>query len=150
MTNREKFKEVFGKDIKWSEAIEPQMLALKSAQINGIDCMEEWLNAEYKEPTTKNDLGVDWESYKDIDGNSLDDLILEVLQNNFDCGNTYGYKVADEIIGLLPSTPQEPILDKIFCIVHPLSIMSTPELEHKAIMQITEMLEPLCLPESED
>ncbi len=45
---------------------------------------------------------------------------------------------------------QEPILDKIFCIVHPLSIMSTPELEHKAIMQIAEMLEPLCLPESED
>ena len=60
------------------------------------------------EPTTKNDLEVDWESYKDVDGNSLDDLILEVLQNNFDCGNTYGYKVADEIIGLLPSvTPQE-------------------------------------------
>lgn len=55
MTNREKFKEVFGKDIKWSEAIEPQMLALKSAQINGIDCMEEWLNAEYKAPTTKSD-----------------------------------------------------------------------------------------------
>lgn len=56
----------------------------------------------------KNDLEVDWESYKDVDGNSLDDLILEVLQNNFDCGNTYGYKVADEIIGLLPTvTPQE-------------------------------------------
>ena len=48
-----------------------------------------------------------------------------------------------------PVTPQEPILDKIFCIIHPLSIMSTPELEHKAIMQIAEMLEPLCLPESE-
>lgn len=45
---------------------------------------------------------------------------------------------------------QEPILDKIFCMIHPLSIMSTPELEHKAIMQIAEMLEPLCLPESED
>jgi hypothetical protein len=45
---------------------------------------------------------------------------------------------------------QEPMLDKIFCIIHPLSIMSTPELEHKAIMQIAEMLEPLCLPESEN
>lgn len=44
----------------------------------------------------------------------------------------------------------EAIIDKIFCIVHPLSIMSTPELEHKAIMQIAEMLEPLCLPESEE
>lgn len=61
-----------------------------------------------QEPTTKNDSRFDWESYKDVDGNCLDDLILEVLQNNFDCGNTYGYKVADEIIGLLPSmTPQE-------------------------------------------
>ncbi len=74
---------------------------------------EKGLKSE-QEPTTKNDLAVDWESYKDVDGNSLDDLILEVLQNNFDCGNTYGYKVADEIIGLLPSvTPQEPILDEI-------------------------------------
>lgn len=59
-------------------------------------------------PTTKNDLRVDWESYKDVDGNSLDDLILEVLQNNFDCGNTYGYKVADEIIELLPSVTPQP------------------------------------------
>ena len=42
---------------------------------------------------------------------------------------------------------QEPIIDKIFNIVFPLSIMSTPEEEHKAIMQIAEMLEPLCLPE---
>lgn len=66
-------------------------------------------NYVVQDSTTKNDLEVDWESYKDVDGNSLDDLILEVLQNNFDCGNTYGYKVADEIIGLLPSvTPQEP------------------------------------------
>lgn len=45
---------------------------------------------------------------------------------------------------------QEAVLDKIFCIIHPVSIMSTPELEHKAIMQVAEMLEPLCLPESED
>lgn len=45
---------------------------------------------------------------------------------------------------------QKSILHKIFCIAHPLSIMSTPELEHKAIMHIAEMLEPLCLPESED
>lgn len=45
---------------------------------------------------------------------------------------------------------EQDILFKIFCIVHPLSIMSTQELEHKAIMQIAEMLEPLCLPESED
>lgn len=64
MTNRKKFKDVFGKDIKWSDAIQPQMLALKSAHIDGIDCMEEWLNAEYKEPTTKNDLAQ--ERYQDL------------------------------------------------------------------------------------
>lgn len=45
---------------------------------------------------------------------------------------------------------QEPILDKIFSIVHPLSIMSTDKMEHEAIMKIAEMLEPLCLAESED
>ena len=50
---------------------------------------------------------------------------------------------------VIKALEQEPILDKIFCIIHPLSIMSTPELEHKAIMQIAEMLEPLCLSESE-
>ena len=73
-----------------------------------ITALIEGATVSDKEPTAKNDLGVDWESYKDVDGNSLDDLILEMLQKNFDCGNTYGYKVADEIIGLLPSvTPQK-------------------------------------------
>lgn len=47
MTNREKFREVFNKDIHWSKALYPQILALKSAHIDGIDCMEEWLNSEY-------------------------------------------------------------------------------------------------------
>ena len=65
------------------------------------------------EPTTKNDLGVDWESYKDADGNSLDYLILNVLQNSFDGGDAYGYTVADKIIGLLPSvTPLSSELEK--------------------------------------
>lgn len=45
---------------------------------------------------------------------------------------------------------KKDVLDEIFNIVFPLSIMSTPEEEHKAIMQIEEMLEPLCLPESEE
>jgi len=45
---------------------------------------------------------------------------------------------------------EESILNKIFSVVLPLSFISTPELEHKAIMQIEEILEPLCLPESED
>ncbi|MBQ1295458.1 MAG: hypothetical protein IIY21_15550 [Clostridiales bacterium] len=83
----------------------PERIAAIRLAIASLETDEAY-QLEY-ERTTKNDLGVDWESYKDIDGNSLDDLILEVLQSNFDCGNTYGYKVADEIIGLLPSvTPQ--------------------------------------------
>lgn len=49
MTNREKFKKIFGKKIHWSKSIEPQMLALKSAHIDGVDCMEEWLNEPYRE-----------------------------------------------------------------------------------------------------
>ncbi len=59
MTNREKFREVFNKDIYWSRALEPQILALKSAHIDGIDCMEEWLNSEYTEPPI---IGADKES----------------------------------------------------------------------------------------
>jgi len=55
MTNREKFREVFNKDIHWSSALEPQILALKSAHIDGIACMEEWLNSEYTEPQVERD-----------------------------------------------------------------------------------------------
>lgn len=58
------------------------------------------------------------------------------------------YQIACDVA--MNELEQEPILDKIYCTIHPLSIMSTPALEHKAIMQIAEMLEPLCLSESED
>lgn len=113
MTNREKFKDVFGKDIKWSDAIQPQMLALKSAQINGIDCMEEeWLNEEYQEPTTKNDLEFDCCISKE-------QTIQRVL-TYFDCIDkgcddewVKGYEAGEEdaisVIKSMPSvTPQEP------------------------------------------
>lgn len=50
---------------------------------------------------------------------------------------------------IIKALEQEPMLEKIFNIVHPLSIMSTDKLEHEAIMQIAEMLEPLYLLESE-
>lgn len=66
----------------------------------------------------------------------------------YEQGNMGEQKEALDMV--IKALEQEPILDKIFYIVHPLSIMSTSELEHKAIMQIAEMLEPLCLPESED
>ena len=80
MTNREKFKEIFGKDIHWSSAISPQILALSSAYIDGIDCMEEWLNSEYKESLEQEPVlnkikeivakwkvdGIDWDSIREI------------------------------------------------------------------------------------
>lgn len=62
----------------------------------------------------------------------------------------YGERDHEAMMMAIKALEQEPILDKIFNIAFPLSIMSTPEAEHKAIMQIAEMLEPLCLPESED
>ena len=47
MTNREKFKKVFGIDVKWSNTLRPQVTALSSIQLEGISCAEEWLNSEY-------------------------------------------------------------------------------------------------------
>ena len=45
----------------------------------------------------------DFSNFKDEDGNCLDDLILDILQKHFDCGNTWGYGVAYEIIKLFPN-----------------------------------------------
>ena len=119
---------------------------------------DEAYQLEYERPTTKNDLGADCIS-RDSAIKALD---YDIKHFEFKSGvskhmddiakllNTI-YETQVNNIKALPSvTPQEPILDKIFCLVHPLSIMSTPELEHKTIMQIAEMLEPLCLPESEE
>jgi len=58
-------------------------------------------------------------------------------------------KIYEEHKLILELLEREDVLDKMFDIVLPLSIMSTPELEHKAIMQIAEMLEPLCMLENE-
>jgi len=59
-------------------------------------------------------------------------------------------KIYEEHKLILELLEREDVLDKMFDIVFPLSIMSTPELEHKAIMQIAEMLEPLCMLENEE
>lgn len=75
--------------------------------------------------------------------------ILSELNNGEDAVSYLTQNDVKWINETIKALEQEPILDKIFCIIHPLSIMSTPELEHKAIMQIAEMLEPLCLPERE-
>lgn len=51
MTNEEKLREVFPKTIFIYRKEDDKTVA--------IQCSNEWLNAEYKEPTTKNNLGVD-------------------------------------------------------------------------------------------
>ena len=51
MTNEDKLREIFPKTI---------FLQLKeNDKITALVCSDEWLNAEYQEPTPKNDLGVD-------------------------------------------------------------------------------------------
>lgn len=100
----------------------------------GCECCE----CEF-EPTTKDDLAVDFISKQAIE--TIKELMVACVPNS-------KYYRAGEMA--IKALEREPILDKIFCIAHPLSVMSTPELEHKAIMQIAEMLEPLCLPEGEE
>lgn len=57
MTNAEKFKEVFGSDLEESRMLSMpssfnQIIALKSFQIEGVDCADEWKESEYQgEPT---------------------------------------------------------------------------------------------------
>ena len=80
----------------------------------------------------------------EVSGKCCDDN----CSTQYDAGNMG--EIIENFEAISKALEQESVLDKIFCIVHPLSIMSTSELEHKAIMQVAEMLEPLCLPESED
>ena len=57
----------------------------------------------------------------------------------------------DEALNMaIKAIKQKSVINEIFNIVFPLSIMSTDKLEHEAIMKIAEMLEPLHWLESED
>ena len=61
MTNGEKFKEVFGRDLEESRMLSMpssfnQIIALKSFQIEGVDCADEWKESEYQGEPTKTDL----------------------------------------------------------------------------------------------
>jgi hypothetical protein len=55
MTNKEKFKEVFGKELDESLKFDTscshisQVIALRSMYIKGVDNIVEWLNAEFVE-----------------------------------------------------------------------------------------------------
>ena len=80
---------------------------------------------------------------------TIEEAIAE-LKRDIELDNDFTEEYINAVNMAIKALEQEPILDKIFCIVHPLSIMSTSELEHKAIMQIAEILEPPCLLESEE
>lgn len=57
MTNAEKFKEVFDRELEESRMLSMpssfnQIIALRSFQIVGVDCADEWKESEYRgEPT---------------------------------------------------------------------------------------------------
>lgn len=104
MTNREKFREVFNKDIHWSRALKPQILALKSAHIDGIDCMEEWLNSEYAERSEK--MTIELSEYV-ID--AIADAVVKKMQKPCSCE----YYDAENQTCRRSEVPIEPVLDKI-------------------------------------
>lgn len=94
MTNREKFKKVFGIEVKWSDALSPQIAALSSIQLKGISCAEEWLNAEYV-PRHTNQLAFECPSI----GQFCVDIesAVEVFEDSFTALNTHGhYTEAEE------------------------------------------------------
>ena len=79
MTNEEKLREIFPKTIFIYRKEDDKTAA--------IQCSDEWLKAEYQESTTKNDLGVDCISRKQVLHwleNATDDSIENALNNNLD------------------------------------------------------------------
>ena len=66
MTNAEKFKEVFGRELGSALRFDTscskisQIFALRSMYIVGVDCIEEWMNAEYKEQKVGKWMRVEW------------------------------------------------------------------------------------------
>ena len=73
MTNGEKFQQIFA--VSQVDECDLNVYAWLPCH-DAIEIPLEWWNTNYSEiptgSTTKNDLGVDWESYKDADGNVYD------------------------------------------------------------------------------
>ena len=100
MTNGEKFKEIFS-ITQVDEGVSDVYVWTPNhdATVISID----WWNAEYKEPTTKNDLGVDAVSRKDVH-DMLENLPVIVEDKWFNWLQKACMRLAE-----LPSvTPQEP------------------------------------------
>lgn len=107
MTNGEKFKEVF-QISQTDEGISYEFAWLSNHDMAQIPV--EWWNAEYKEPTTKNNLGVDCISRtRAIERLKLNFPISHGADNSRD-RHRYMQALADlqAIKELPPVTPQEP------------------------------------------
>ena len=100
MTNEEKLREVFPKTIFIYRKEDDKTVA--------IQCSNEWLNAEYKEPTTKNDLPHCQHSDEEIAKSFIEDV--EAVKDQLPCGvkmdfpstfdefaKDYGFKDEDEV-----------------------------------------------------
>ena len=99
MTNGEKFKQIFS----ITQVDEGELYAF--AWLPNHDAAEfsiDWWNAEYKEPTTKNDLGVDC-----ISRQAVIDLMMQKWGENFS-GDDAMQESMDDIRALPSVTPQEP------------------------------------------
>lgn len=102
MTNGEKIKEIFPNiDNRLDAKTGIMIVKWPDDKTTAIMCSDEWLNAEYKEPTPKNDLGVDC-----IPRIEVIDYLCKHCPDDGEC-----FKDCDEIKHLrqMPSvTPQEP------------------------------------------
>ena len=100
MTNGEKFKEMFS--VTQVDDCDLNVYAWLPNH-NAIEIPLEWWNAEYKEPTSKNDLGVDA-----VNRATVLHLINDV--NNSDGFKDYSqYEYLFDQVDMMPSvTPQEP------------------------------------------
>ena len=106
MTNGEKFKEVF--QISQSQVDEGELYAY--AWLPNHDAVEvsiDWWNAEYKEPTTKNDLGVDCVARQDVE------RFIEGFINEYTPEEELEFinLELDGLKHLPPATPQEPMVE---------------------------------------
>lgn len=112
MTNGEKLKEVFP-NMRIDVFVSYVQVVGENYEFNNLYPLK-WWNAEYKEPTTKNDLGVDAVSRQAING-----YIDYILSHGM--GKRKSFEFIKNFVANLPSvTPQEPILDQISEIIEPL------------------------------
>ena len=118
MTNGKKLKETFPDTKIITQYDNPFGDRFMVLTLNNEDMQVniEWWNAEYKEPTTKNDLGVDDEE------RTLALMYLEQIKEDYIEGvgyerhplpEYYAIETAIKSLALPSVTPQEPVIDKI-------------------------------------